>query len=114
MIIHINGWPGVGKKTIGEALSRLLNARFTHTGLRDHSRLKTRPPIQFHDDFACCSTETASVRKNVDPWPTRDSTQIFPPCISMMRFEMASPNPVPPFSRVAKLSACWNSWKSLA
>lgn len=33
MIVHINGWPGVGKKTIGQALSRLLNARFIHNHL---------------------------------------------------------------------------------
>jgi broad-specificity NMP kinase len=33
MIIHINGWPGVGKKTTGEALSRLLDARFIHNHL---------------------------------------------------------------------------------
>jgi broad-specificity NMP kinase len=33
MIVHINGWPGVGKKTVGEALSRLLNARFIHNHL---------------------------------------------------------------------------------
>ena len=35
-----------------------------------------------------------------------DSTQILPPCISMMRFDMASPKPVPPFLRVMALSAC--------
>ena len=28
MIIHLNGWPGAGKKTIGEALSKILGARF--------------------------------------------------------------------------------------
>ena len=28
--------------------------------------------------------------------PELDSTQILPPCISMMRLEMASPSPVPP------------------
>jgi broad-specificity NMP kinase len=33
MIIDINGWPGVAKMTIGEALSRLLNARFIHNHL---------------------------------------------------------------------------------
>ena len=33
MIIHINGWPGAGKKTIGEVLSRLLGARFIHNHL---------------------------------------------------------------------------------
>jgi hypothetical protein len=39
---------------------------------------------------------------------------IFPPCISMMRFEITSPKPVPPFLRMIELSACWNSWNSLA
>ncbi len=33
VIIHLNGWPGVGKKTIGEVLSRLLGARFIHNHL---------------------------------------------------------------------------------
>ena len=57
----------------------------------------------------CCSTLTGILRKNVEPCPTVDSTQILPPCISIMRFEIASPNPVPPFVRVMELSACWNS-----
>src|SRR5262249_30843715 len=55
------------------------------------------------------STTTGSVKANVEPWPGCDSTQIRPPCISMMRLEMASPKPVPPFLRVMALSACWNS-----
>jgi broad-specificity NMP kinase len=33
MIVHLNGWPGAGKKTIGEALSMLLGARFIHNHL---------------------------------------------------------------------------------
>jgi gluconate kinase len=33
MIVHLNGWPGVGKKTIGEALSKMLGARFIHNHL---------------------------------------------------------------------------------
>lgn len=33
MIIHLNGWPGVGKKTIGEALARKIGARFIHNHL---------------------------------------------------------------------------------
>src|SRR4029079_6765421 len=32
--------------------------------------------------------------------PTFDSTQILPPCISIIRFEIASPRPVPACSRV--------------
>lgn len=33
MIIHLNGWPGVGKKTIGERLAHKLRARFVHNHL---------------------------------------------------------------------------------
>ena len=51
-------------------------------------------------------TMTGSVNANVEPRPGFNSTQIFPPCISMMRFEIASPSPVPPFLRVIELSAC--------
>src|SRR5262249_5592655 len=62
-----------------------------------------------HAASTCRSTITGSVNANVAPWPTCDSTQILPPCISMMRFDIASPKPVPPFLRVMALSACWNS-----
>src|SRR5215472_10757111 len=57
----------------------------------------------------CRSTMTGSVNVNVEPWPGCDSTQILPPCSSMMRFDIASPRPVPPFFLVIALSACWNS-----
>jgi gluconate kinase len=30
MIVHLNGWPGVGKKTIGDILAKMLGARFIH------------------------------------------------------------------------------------
>lgn len=33
MIIHLNGWPGVGKKTVGQLVSRKLDARFIHNHL---------------------------------------------------------------------------------
>ena len=33
MIVHINGWPGVGKRTVGEVLCKKLNARFIHNHL---------------------------------------------------------------------------------
>jgi len=46
------------------------------------------------------------VNVNVEPWPGCDSTQILPPCISMMCLDMPSPKPVPPFLRVMALSAC--------
>src|SRR6516165_83493 len=54
----------------------------------------------------CRSTITGSVNVKVEPWPSCDSTQIRPPCISIMRFDMASPKPVPPFFLVIALSAC--------
>ena len=49
MIIHLNGWPGVGKQTIGRIVASRLDARFIHnhllhavaincTGLRDPGR----------------------------------------------------------------------------
>ncbi|WP_284388078.1 hypothetical protein [Devosia yakushimensis] len=33
MIIHLNGWPGVGKLTIGRLLAADLGARFIHNHL---------------------------------------------------------------------------------
>jgi hypothetical protein len=36
------------------------------------------------------------------PGPGCDSTQILPPCISMMRFDIASPKPVPLWSEVSQ------------
>lgn len=33
MIIHLNGWPGAGKKTIGAELAKRLHARFIHNHL---------------------------------------------------------------------------------
>lgn len=33
MIVHLNGWPGVGKQTIGRALAQALGARFIHNHL---------------------------------------------------------------------------------
>ena len=59
----------------------------------------------FDSKLICCSTTTGSVNANVEPWPGCDSTQIRPPCISIMRFDMARPRPVPPFLRVMALSA---------
>ena len=61
---------------------------------------KADMPGYFDSRLICCSTTTGSVNVNVEPWPGSDSTQIRPPCISMMRFDMASPKPVPPFLRV--------------
>lgn len=33
MIIHLNGWPGAGKKTIGQILAKQFGARFIHNHL---------------------------------------------------------------------------------
>src|SRR5580704_6838676 len=52
------------------------------------------------------STWTGSTTRNVEPWPNTESTEIVPPCISTMRFEIARPRPVPPFLRVLELSIC--------
>jgi hypothetical protein len=59
-----------------------------------------------HTTPTCCSTRTGSVKENVEPLPTTESTQILPPCISIMRLEIASPKPVPPLLRAIELSAC--------
>src|SRR5262249_45461688 len=53
-----------------------------------------------HVGSACRSTTTGSENANVEPCPGCDSTQILPPCISMMRLDIAKPKPVPPFLRV--------------
>src|SRR5262249_2975621 len=52
------------------------------------------------------STRTGTVNENVEPWPSVESIQIRPPCISIMCLEIARPKPVPPFLRVIELSAC--------
>src|SRR6266536_74882 len=67
-----------------------------------------------HGGPAWASTRTGRVKQKVDPLPGSDSTQIRPPCISMMRLAMDKPRPVPPFFRVIELSACWNSSKIFA
>jgi putative tryptophan/tyrosine transport system substrate-binding protein len=74
-----------------------------------YDRLKPTLPDRGADHVeieTCCSTLIGILKKNVEPCPTVDSTQSLPPCISIMRFEIASPNPVPPFMRVIELSAC--------
>src|SRR5262249_24428739 len=59
-----------------------------------------------HAGSVCRSTTTGRLNANVEPCPGCDSIQILPPCISIMRLDMARPNPVPPFLRVIVLSAC--------
>src|SRR5262249_49989102 len=43
----------------------------------------------FGSTLTCCSTPAGRVNANVEPWPGCASTQIRPPCISMMRLEIA-------------------------
>lgn len=33
LILHLNGWPGVGKKTVGALVAGRLGARFVHNHL---------------------------------------------------------------------------------
>src|SRR5262245_3178805 len=48
----------------------------------------------------------------VEPLPTVDSTQMRPPCISMICLAMAKPKPVPPLALVLELSTWWN-WSKI-
>src|SRR6202166_3563819 len=45
----------------------------------------------------CCSILIGTLRKNVEPAPSSDSTQIRPPCKATMRVAIDRPSPVPPF-----------------
>src|SRR5262245_6401169 len=45
----------------------------------------------------CCSTRIGIAKANVEPLLISDSTQMRPPCNSMMRLAIANPKPVPPF-----------------
>src|SRR5471030_1092615 len=66
-----------------------------------------------HAGCTCRSTLRGMLNENVDPCPSCESTHSRPPCISTVRFEIARPRPVPPFSLVVEESACWNSSKIL-
>src|SRR5215475_1311963 len=50
------------------------------------------------------AARTGSSRRNVEPLPTLDSTQMRPPCISTICLAMARPRPVPPLALVLELS----------
>ena len=98
-------WEGVSR----EERERYLAAygRDDASGSYEGAMSFTNENVDYFDSTStCCSRTTGSVKVNVEPWPTCDSTQILPPCISMMRLDMASPKPVPPFLRVMALSAC--------
>jgi hypothetical protein len=68
--------------------------------------LDLRPKDTLGHDLTCRSIFVGTVNENVEPLPGIDSTQMRPPCISTIRFDMASPSPVPPFFLVIELSAC--------
>jgi hypothetical protein len=53
--------------------------------------------------FSCT---IGNVNEKVEPSPSVDSTQMHPPCISIIRLAIDSPRPVPPFRRIDELSAC--------
>src|SRR6202012_4994811 len=57
----------------------------------------------FHACSVCCRTPIGKTTRNVDPTPKVDSTEMWPPCISMMRLAIESPNPVPLLVLVAEL-----------
>src|SRR5580704_15439782 len=67
-----------------------------------------------HGRPAWCSTRNGTVNEKVEPAPRLDSTHSLPPCISMIRFAIDKPSPVPPLALVCVLSACWNSSKIFA
>src|SRR6266487_5441347 len=104
--------------------ARLAVHRFDHLEIGAREQIPQDFPIVFlildhqdalgHNCPAWGSTRTGSVKQNVDPLPGSDSTQIRPPCISMIRLAIDRPRPVPPFLRVIELSACWNSSKIFA
>ncbi|MGE0855413.1 MAG: AAA family ATPase [Hyphomicrobiaceae bacterium] len=57
VIVHLNGWPGAGKKTIGEVLARKLGARFIHNHM-------------LHDVAIACTGFDSS-----DRWPLYDAVR---------------------------------------
>ena len=72
-------------------------------------------PLSFASNAACpgasghgallrSSARIGSSIRNVDPFPSVDSTQMRPPCISTICLAMARPRPVPPLALVRELS----------
>ena len=91
---RLDAWLDLGVSCVDDAKRRFSTRHQCKRGARDYP------------GRACCSTVAGSVKEKVEPRPGADSTQIFPPCSSTIRFEIASPRPVPPFLRVIALSAC--------
>lgn len=90
MIVHLNGWPGVGKQTIGRVVAERLGARFLHnhvlhdvaivcTGISDparwelyeevraaaYARLRVRPPTE---TFVMTNALSSGRPREVDAW----------------------------------------------
>jgi hypothetical protein len=59
-----------------------------------------------HAGSTWCSTTTGSVKVNVEPWPGCDSTQILPPCISMMRTQLNWSNDLSVIARACIRAVC--------
>ena len=62
-------------------------------------------------DLASSSAVTGMANSKVAPEPRALRTRRRPPMILTSWEEMERPRPVPPYSRVVLLSACWNGWK---
>jgi len=56
-----------------------------------------RPVDMYRTCIGQWSAQSGIVKKNVDPLPTSDSTQMRPPYRSMTRWQMARPIPVPEY-----------------
>src|ERR1700733_7649536 len=67
----------------------------------------------FHSDEAhdCVSLPTKA-KRNVEPCPGCDSTEILPPCRSTIFLQIANPMPVP--SKSSRLCRRWNMPKILS
>ena len=57
-----------------------------------------------------CTLSIGISNQKVEPCPASDSTPMRPPIRSMMRLEIASPRPVPPYRRVVEASAWLKAW----
>jgi len=71
--------------TVGRLVFGMVSARSAPAGRQECASCGLHLPLDDDRKREC----------KVEPWPDCDSTQIFPPCISMMRLDIASPNPAP-------------------
>src|SRR5262245_40406999 len=90
---------------------------FYHVEANAGEEIANTPAVVFlifhHEDFLAhvlipptpCDCR-GSVKLKIDPLPGSDSTQMRPPCISIIFFDIDNPSPVPPFLRVLELSIC--------